>query len=71
MSLIIIHEGKLLSQRGLAALSASFVMMYYILLNSKTKKQWEKKGDFFGPRLWFYDGRSLSPRRNKSWWITY
>lgn len=34
-------------QRGLAALRASFVMMY-APENPKTKEQWEKKWDFFG-----------------------
>lgn len=50
---IIIKYGKELKikeyiQRGLAALRASFVMMY-CPENPKTKKQWEKKYPFFGP----------------------
>ena len=36
------------TQRGLAALRASFVMMY-APENPKTKAQWEKRHPFFGP----------------------
>lgn len=36
-------------QRGLAALRASFVMMY-CPENPRTKIQWEKRHTFFGPR---------------------
>ncbi|MFQ6067773.1 MAG: glycoside hydrolase family 88 protein, partial [bacterium] len=50
---LIIKYGKELQleeyiQRGLAALRASFVMMY-CPENPVTKKQWEKKYPFFGP----------------------
>ncbi|MGN6531650.1 MAG: hypothetical protein ACTHK0_07845, partial [Ginsengibacter sp.] len=49
---LIVKYGKLTGdknyiQRGLAALRASFVMMY-TPLNPRTKKQWELKWDFFG-----------------------
>ena len=49
---LILQYGKELqepeyTQRGLAALKASFVMMYSPL-NPKTKGQWEKKWPFFG-----------------------
>lgn len=49
---LILQYGKTLGeheyiQRGLAALKASFVMMYSPL-NPKTKRQWERKWDFFG-----------------------
>lgn len=40
-------DSKEYIQRGLAALRASFVMMY-APENPKTKEQWEKKWDFFG-----------------------
>ena len=51
---LIIDYGKVLNnemyiQRGIAALKASFVMMYSPN-NSKTKKQWESRWPFFGPR---------------------
>jgi len=51
---LIVKYGKLINneqyiQRGLAALRASFVMMY-TPLNPKTKKQWEEKWKFFGPK---------------------
>ncbi|HZW70636.1 MAG TPA: hypothetical protein VFF57_07155, partial [Hanamia sp.] len=51
---LIVKYGKLTKneqyiQRGLAALRASFVMMY-TPLNPKTKKQWEEKWKFFGPK---------------------
>jgi hypothetical protein len=49
---LIVKYGKELDnpayiQRGLAALRASFVMMY-CPENPKTKEQWEKRWDFFG-----------------------
>ncbi|MDQ2863223.1 MAG: hypothetical protein M3R50_06160 [Bacteroidota bacterium] len=49
---LIVKYGKELNnkeyiQRGLAALRASFVMMY-TPLNPKTKEQWERKWSFFG-----------------------
>lgn len=52
-SALILDYGKLLNseeyiQRGLAALRASFLMIYSPE-NTKTKKQWEAKWDFFGP----------------------
>jgi hypothetical protein len=51
---LIVKYGKLTGnrdfvQRGLAALRASFVMMY-TPLNPRTKKQWEAKWKFFGPK---------------------
>lgn len=51
---LIVKYGKLTDnrdyvQRGLAALRASFVMMY-TPLNPRTKKQWELKWKFFGPK---------------------
>lgn len=51
---LIVKYGKLVSdrnyvQRGLAALRSSFVMMY-TPLNPRTKKQWELKWNFFGPK---------------------
>ncbi|MFA7103718.1 MAG: hypothetical protein WC165_01020 [Dysgonamonadaceae bacterium] len=50
---LILQYGKLLdmqeyTERGNAALKASFVMMYSPL-NPVTKKQWEKVNSFFGP----------------------
>ncbi|MBL7700558.1 MAG: hypothetical protein JNK79_20530 [Chitinophagaceae bacterium] len=52
-SALILDYGKLLNseeyiQRGLAALRASFLMIYSPE-NVKTKKQWEARWDFFGP----------------------
>ena len=49
---LILQYGKTLgereyTERGLAALKASFVMMY-TPMNPKTQHQWEKKWDFFG-----------------------
>ncbi|HVW61340.1 MAG TPA: hypothetical protein VHC48_14920 [Puia sp.] len=49
---LILQYGKALNhpayiQRGLAALKASFVMMYSPY-NPKTKEQWQRKWDFFG-----------------------
>ena len=51
---LIVKYGKILDnkeyiQRGLAALRSSFVMMY-TPLNPRTKKQWEEKWNFFGPK---------------------
>lgn len=51
---LIVKYGKLTGdkdyvQRGLAALRASFVMMY-TPLNPRAKKQWERKWKFFGPK---------------------
>jgi len=51
---LIVKYGKLTGdkdyvQRGLAALRASFVMMY-TPLNPRTKKQWELKWKFFGTK---------------------
>lgn len=50
---LIVQYGKELKsqeyiERGLAALRASFVMMYSPQ-NPRTKDQWERKWDFFGP----------------------
>lgn len=51
---LILQYGKALNdtrytQRGIAALKASFVMMYSPL-NEKTKKQWESRWSFFGKK---------------------
>lgn len=51
---LILQYGKLLNnemytQRGIAALKASFVMMYSPA-NTKTKKQWENRWSFFGTK---------------------
>jgi hypothetical protein len=51
---LIVQYGKELNnreyiERGIAALRASFVMMYSPA-NPRTRNQWEKKWKFFGPR---------------------